>query len=496
MERSSEVLTAGAGQRSAVGEHDPRPQVQAHRPGLVLEGPAVAEERREVALRVGRHERLEDVGQDLVLLGGDVGRPARSPRRGWPWPRRACRPLGISTSAVLFPRRERFELRLVLAPPARTRRAGWRRWRRARGACPCRSRALRPTRAASRPRSTQRRASSIRRACQAVSAAKRSAAPAGPGLRSLSRAPSRRPPPRAARRRRCPPCAGRGRAASARRPSSDGSPDHSSSSRYSSAIFATRIASSGLNVSSDFCASFRPYSTVLSGDIGLREVVDQLGVDALEPARRSASRSARRTCGAGSAACGARAPRRGHRGRSRSRTSAGRRATPAPLRGSRRAASGRYRRRGPSCPSARASRSRASKVLPSTEAIESSVAQLFGKPLDPLLDRLLDRRGQGVGGDLRLFRKAPGPVSSREMPPESMSDRISSLVKNGFPSVASWSRRARSSATFGAPTRDATSDRCSDGENGPSVMETKRGSSAKESSMRIKGCRLSVSVCR
>lgn len=64
------------------------------------------------------------------------------------------------------------------------------------------------------------------------------------------------------------------------------------------------------------------------------------------------------------------------------------------------------------------------------------------------------------------FEKLQAPVSSFAMPPDSTSERTSSRVKNGFPSVASRSRWARSSETFGAPTSDSTSDRCSEGEKG------------------------------
>jgi hypothetical protein len=94
------------------------------------------------------------------------------------------------------------------------------------------------------------------------------------------------------------------------------------------------------------------------------------------------------------------------------------------------------------------------------------------------------------------LEKFHAPESSRAIPPESMSDRTSSLVKKGFPSVASRSLSASESVTFEPPETDSINARCSDGENGPSVIETNRGSSAKESSIRIRGCRLSVSVCR
>ncbi len=61
-------------QGRSVGEGDARAQVEAQRRATVLERPALREVAREVALRVGRDERLEDVGQDLVLLGGVVDR--------------------------------------------------------------------------------------------------------------------------------------------------------------------------------------------------------------------------------------------------------------------------------------------------------------------------------------------------------------------------------------------------------------------------------------
>ncbi len=92
--------------------------------------------------------------------------------------------------------------------------------------------------------------------------------------------------------------------------------------------------------------------------------------------------------------------------------------------------------------------------------------------------------------------KLQAPVASRAMSPDSTRERMSSLVKNGLPSVASRSRCVSRSETFASPTTDSTRERYSEGENGGSVRETKRGSSAKESSMRISGCRLSVSVCR
>ena len=83
--------------------------------------------------------------------------------------------------------------------------------------------------------------------------------------------------------------------------------------------------------------------------------------------------------------------------------------------------------------------------------------------------------------------KASAPLSSFAIPPESTSERTSSLVKNGFPSVASRRRCARESVTREVPATDSTSARCSEAEKGGSVRDRKRGSSAKESSMRVSG---------
>ena len=47
--------------------------------------------------------------------------------------------------------------------------------------------------------------------------------------------------------------------------------------------------------------------------------------------------------------------------------------------------------------------------LPEHGRDREQVAQLLREPLDALLDGLLDRRGQGVGRDLGLLREAPGP---------------------------------------------------------------------------------------
>ena len=141
-----------------------------------------------------------------------------------------------------------------------------------------------------------------------------------------------------------------------------------------------------------------------------------------------------------------------------------------------------------------------SKVLPEDGGDREKVAQLLGQPLDALLDGLLDRRGQGVGGDLRLLREAPGAgVVLRD--PARVDERADELLREERdcpPSRRGGAGRA-SSETFGAPTSDSTSERCSEGEKGGERHETKRGSSAKESSIRdqrmpLVGLRLPVAA--
>ena len=65
-------LDGGRGQGRAVGKHDSAPQVQPNGESVLLEGPFFAEGRREVALGVGRHEPLVDVGERLLLFVGLV----------------------------------------------------------------------------------------------------------------------------------------------------------------------------------------------------------------------------------------------------------------------------------------------------------------------------------------------------------------------------------------------------------------------------------------
>ncbi len=87
-------LDGRRGQGRAVREDDPGAQVEADREPVVLEGPLLAEPRRQVALRVRRDEPLVDVGQGLRAPRWSRRGPARSPRSGWRPRRRACRRAG------------------------------------------------------------------------------------------------------------------------------------------------------------------------------------------------------------------------------------------------------------------------------------------------------------------------------------------------------------------------------------------------------------------
>ena len=215
MERSSDALALAAVSGEPSEKVTSRLQVEPHGPRLVLERPALAQQRREVASGVRRDQRLEDVGEQLVLLGGLVrDRLARRDRvRHRDDERPAGGDLGLGG---LLGRREPLDLRLVLgdarvlAPHVRDRgregeeahevlgislRAG-RRDARARATCAPRRRGATATRP--RPRCTSRPPP-----CAAASRPRRSAP---------------RPRPRAARRPRCRSSDVPARAASGPRP--------------------------------------------------------------------------------------------------------------------------------------------------------------------------------------------------------------------------------------------------------------------------------------
>ena len=63
------ALHGGRRQTGPVGEDGPGAKMQAERSPGVLQRPLFPEQRNEGSLRVGRHEGLEDVRDDLVLLG-------------------------------------------------------------------------------------------------------------------------------------------------------------------------------------------------------------------------------------------------------------------------------------------------------------------------------------------------------------------------------------------------------------------------------------------
>ena len=166
LERS---LRGRRGQRCSVRKLDAAPEAQPNRLSVVLERPALGERGHEVALRVGRHERLDDVRDDLALLRRLVG--ARLQFGDGVCHRDDERP--ASRNGLLLRRLSRSKRcarsRRGNRRPWGTRPAGLRPWPRSRGASSA-APFLSSERAGSRPRSTQREASSIIRDCHAVSA--------------------------------------------------------------------------------------------------------------------------------------------------------------------------------------------------------------------------------------------------------------------------------------------------------------------------------------
>ena len=78
------------------------------------------------------------------------------------------------------------------------------------------------------------------------------------------------------------------------------------------------------------------------------------------------------------------------------------------------------------------------------------------------------------------------PVSFWAMQPESSSERTSSLVKNGFPSLASNSCWARPSTISLPPISVSRNARCSSSENGSSAMDSNCRSPRNEDSILVK----------
>ena len=101
--------------------------------------------------------------------------------------------------------------------------------------------------------------------------------------------------------------------------------------------------------------------------------------------------------------------------------------------------------------SASVSRSFESNVFPSTDATESRSRSSCGSRSMRFSTACWMVAGSASAEISASFEKLQAPVSSFAMPPDSTSERTSSRVKNGLPSVASRSRRASSSETFGRP---------------------------------------------
>ena len=436
--RSNEAFTSpavsGGRPRSATSGREREPERCVRRRRSL---PPLAERRDQVALRVGRDERLEDVGARSRASSVDLDRRrARASATGFASATTSVPPRGTASSCAfsrgLEPRRP--------PPgsgwPARTRRAGWRRWRRAKELA--RGSRRRPRARGLRcPRSTQRpRLLAAPRLPRRLGREQQRARRAGRSPCSLEDAD--RALGLAQRRRRCRPPSGSARASSSRAsPSSARSPSHSSS-RNSSAVFAARAASSALKASSDACAQAQAVLDGLLGHVALREVVDELREARARAGPRSASRAARRTAGGASAGARAREPGVEHVAHDAAREGQQVAARLAllleqPSRTSRSIASSTS-----PCASASASRSRESKVLPMTEAIESRSRRSSGSRSIALLDRLLDRRRQRVGGDAAVpARGSTRRCRPARCRPESMQRAHELLREERVPSVAS-----------------------------------------------------------
>ena len=309
--------------------------------------------------------------------------------------------------------RERLDLVLIAPPPSRTRRAGSRVSRRVRGASSkCSVSPL--ARAASMPRSTHRRASSIRRACQAALRGKEDRrhgasrlflrledVDGGFGLAQGGR-------------RRCAaircPCASRSRIS----PSRDRSRVHSLVLEVVERDLRDADRLLGVERVERLARELQPVLDRLLGIVGLREMVHELGVDALEPAGVALFDQL------GVLAVERPALAAGEGGVENVPDDAARKGQPVaarlpflledPL--AQQPVDGVVEIRGPFGQGLE---------VPGVEGLaehrgdREKIAQLLRKPLDALLDGLLDRCRQGVRRDLRLLRKAPGSgVVSRD----------------------------------------------------------------------------------
>ena len=132
----------------------------------------------------------------------------------------------------------------------------------------------------------------------------------------------------------------------------------------------------------------------------------------------------------------------------------------------------------PFASSASVSRSLKSKLLPRTDATERTSRTSSGSRSTRASTACWIVSGSASEEMPVAPERFRAPESSRAIPPESRSERTSSFVKRGLPSVAARSRPARSSESLPPPAASSTRARCSDGVSGPSVSAAKRGSPA------------------
>ena len=183
---SIDAFTSSRAERAAVGERDSPAKRQQEGAPALEDLPLLAQRGGEVAPPVGGEQRLEHVRHDLELLGDLECRRASRERTGLARPTTSLPPRGIS-SAAASPgsgasrvASSRYALAFAYSPRRLARVAARDSSRGSISAAPA-------SRARATPFSAQRPASSLRRACQAVSAASSSAPAARAGCAGSSK---------------------------------------------------------------------------------------------------------------------------------------------------------------------------------------------------------------------------------------------------------------------------------------------------------------------
>jgi len=214
------------------------------------------------------------------------------------------------------------------------------------------------------------------------------------------------------------------------------SPSHSSS-RNSSTVLAARAASSGLKASSAVLAMRKPLLNCLVRNVSLGEVVEQTAGRHAQVFRRDAFPPPQHIYDAMTFACGVKLHRKAHHARHRLRRSSDHHATLVLLRAVPHLQDGQSRPRHPfRQPALQVARV---KSFADNEAIErisrSFLRQAAQYVFQPPLE--LWPANHPFDRSVAAAPRLQAPVWSLEIPPESSSERTSSFVKNGLPSVPS-----------------------------------------------------------